>query len=652
MAESLDAPPIDINGNDTVDTENMSFLDDIDSWVDEVNAGLHFSRSVTDAILKGILSDVHQEATRQIASKDSEISLLDQKLKQLENDSLSFPEGRDKRYDEFHGIRQQLDSISKSLLNSEWGLSGSHHNSEGSEDVNKQRGKEQSSGGGMPKVNGCEASDEDIFGDPVLLKHMDKDTLIAHFHKAMNEMKRQHDSVVHEKTEKIFQLKRKLLNNEGPTPWHLRNNKELEQMRKKIEEVISKLDVVLLECKRPIVRIKSDAFPGQQDKISVADSDVKQLQGSATNDKGEHCSIPTQALYSASIEAEHGKHIKRLQSDIEDARLAVTIREEVEKIVVKEFVGEISLRLHGHDMALAMRQEVCSIIQNEAIAQAMSNVNSLLSKYNKKKGFAEEESLQKEKVEKLKLIVDKFTEVLKEKEEYVSQVGLGTIESHVASVCRELDFLRDKVGKQDIFISEKCREFDTIVSRLEQSMRHVQHNAGTLSELNDRFRSTSDSLKQLEKQNQVLRSVIEEKEKALTAVLSKEMEFNEFKEHVIETIRKFEEFIIGQQSVVANKVQHTESRFCFLKEQCKHLTKEGNLLKKKALRYKEISETRGSNLQKAELEVDLLGDEVEALTNLLAKIYIALDHYSPVLQHYTGVMETLNMIKKHIGMPK
>jgi len=89
-----------------------------------------------------------------------------------------------------------------------------------------------------------------------------------------------------------------------------------------------------------------------------------------------------------------------------------------------------------------------------------------------------------------------------------------------------------------------------------------------------------------------------------------------------------------------------------LKDQCKHLTKEGNLLKKKALWYKEIAETKGSNLQKAELEVDLLGDEVEALTDLLAKIYIALDHYSPVLQHYTGVMETLNMIKKHISTAK
>jgi hypothetical protein len=44
-------------------------------------------------------------------------------------------------------------------------------------------------------------------------------------------------------------------------------------------------------------------------------------------------------------------------------------------------------------------------------------------------------------------------------------------------------------------------------------------------------------------------------------------------------------------------------RFCLLKEQCKHLAKEGNLLRKKALRYKEISDTRGSNLHKAELEV-------------------------------------------------
>lgn len=38
-----------------------------------------------------------------------------------------------------------------------------------------------------------------------------------------------------------------------------------------------------------------------------------------------------------------------------------------------------------------------------------------------------------------------------------------------------------------------------------------------------------------------------------------------------------------------------------------------------------------------ETQVDLLGDEVETLLDLLEKIYIALDHYSPVLKHYPGV---------------
>jgi hypothetical protein len=39
-----------------------------------------------------------------------------------------------------------------------------------------------------------------------------------------------------------------------------------------------------------------------------------------------------------------------------------------------------------------------------------------------------------------------------------------------------------------------------------------------------------------------------------------------------------------------------------------------------------------------ELQVDLFGDEVELLLGLLSKTYKALNHYSPVLQHYLGVI--------------
>ncbi|KAF0889401.1 hypothetical protein E2562_023691 [Oryza meyeriana var. granulata] len=44
--------------------------------------------------------------------------------------------------------------------------------------------------------------------------------------------------------------------------------------------------------------------------------------------------------------------------------------------------------------------------------------------------------------------------------------------------------------------------------------------------------------------------------------------------------------------------------------------------------------------------VDILGDEVDALLSVLGKIYIALNHYSPVLKHYPGVTEILKLVQK------
>ncbi|CAL5004247.1 unnamed protein product [Urochloa decumbens] len=654
MAETLDVSPDDANGSAAVQIESSYHedvlchdLDSMDSLYQEIIAGLEISKFVTDTVMMGILTDVQQEAARQIVSKDAEIASLNQKLQQIENSTLILHEGRDKRYDEFYCIREQLDTISKSLLSSEWGFLGSQLNSEGSEDVSKQRSKEKSRNGLPKKI--CSEEEEEVFAVPKLLKHMGNDALIAYFNKSMNEMKRRHDTVVHEQTEEIFKLKRDILKNEGSNHCHLRNNKELEHMRKKIEEVLSRLDVLLVENKRTFVRSKADTFPGQHEKSNSVDSYVMQLQGGATNTE-EPWPIPTQAPNFASVEADHKKHIIRLESDIEDASSADTIREEVEKIVMKEFFSEMEIRLHGYEMELEMEHEVCSIVQNEAIAQAICD--SLLLKCKEKKGCAEEESKQKQKIEKLKLIVDSFTELVREKEEFVSQIGLKAMEARVGSLCCELDLLRDKAGKQDSYISEKNREFDIIVGRLEQAQQHVQNNDAILSELNGRFRTVSTSLKELEEQNHALHAVIEEKDKRLISVVSKDKALKEFMENIVKSVKDSEKYIMDQQTIVANKVQNNESRFCLLKEQCKHLVKEGNLLRKKAMRYKEISEARGSNLQKAELEVDLLGDEVEALTDLLAKIYIALDHYSPVLQHYTGVMETLTMIKKHISMAK
>lgn len=658
--QSLDEPLSDTDGYAIVqgvpssDGDELVIVDEMDSLWDDVNTMVDFSTFVTYSVVKGFVKDVQQEVVQQIASKDEEIMLLHQRLLQLGNGSLSLHEGRDRKYDEVYSIRQQLDAISQSLLNSEWGLPGSQYNSEGAEDVSKHRGKEQFSRNGPTKDETHEAPSE-VVVDPSCLTHMDRNALIAHFKKEMTSMKMQHDSEVQRNTEEIFALKRKLLNKEGSNPWHLRHNKEFEQVRKKIGEVVMRLDGLLLENnKRTTSGIKAEtlAVAGQQDKSNAVDSEIQQ-QGTATNNQEAACVFSTQASQFASIEADHAKKIGTLESDIEDARIATIIGEEIEMIVLREFINEIKMELHGNELEYNMKQDICSVIQSEAVAEAALNVNSSLLKFNEEKSCTEAAStLQKQEIENLKLAIDSFSKVMREKEAFVCQIELGAMKGHMDLLSHQVDLLADKVEKQDSCISEKNKEFDIIVGRLEQALQRVHQNEINFSELQDGFRNATDSLKEVEKQNQFLRDIIQDKEKVFTSTIYKEKEFKERMTNLVESMREFGNFVTDQQAIIANKVQHSESRFCLLKDQCKHLAKEGNLLKKKALWYKEISETRGSNLQKAELEVDLLGDEVEALTDLLAKIYIALDHYSPVLQHYTGVMETLNMIKKHISTAK
>lgn len=73
-----------------------------------------------------------------------------------------------------------------------------------------------------------------------------------------------------------------------------------------------------------------------------------------------------------------------------------------------------------------------------------------------------------------------------------------------------------------------------------------------------------------------------------------------------------------------------------------------NVLKTMGMVYKQKLETKSSDLSKAEAEVDLLGDEVDTLLSLLEKIYIALDHYSPILQHYPGIIEILELVRREL----
>lgn len=327
---------------------------------------------------------------------------------------------------------------------------------------------------------------------------------------------------------------------------------------------MTRLDGLLLENnKRTTSGIKAETFAGQQDKSNVLDSEIKQIQGAATNNQVEACAFSIQASHIASIDADHAKKIGMLESDIEDARMATIIREEIEMIVLREFVNEIEIRLYGNEMEYNMKQDICSVIQNEGVAEAVLNLNSSLLKYNEEKSCSEAASaIQKQEIENLKRAVDSFSKVVREKE--ACQIKLGAMKGHMDLLFHRLDLLTDKVEKQDFCISEKIREFDMIVGRLENALQHVHQNEINLSELHDRFRNATDSLKEVEKQNEYLRNVIEEKENIFTSTIYKEKEFKERMTSLVESMREFENLVTDQQTIIANKVQHSESRYLYL----------------------------------------------------------------------------------------
>ncbi|GKD81963.1 WPP domain-associated protein [Tanacetum coccineum] len=72
-------------------------------------------------------------------------------------------------------------------------------------------------------------------------------------------------------------------------------------------------------------------------------------------------------------------------------------------------------------------------------------------------------------------------------------------------------------------------------------------------------------------------------------------------------------------------------------------------IQQEKLVYKKAFARRCENLLLAETEVDLLGDQVEALQDLLRKIYFVLDQNSSALSHNIQVMDILKLIKKQLS---
>ncbi|KAG2573432.1 hypothetical protein PVAP13_7KG235200 [Panicum virgatum] len=113
---------------------------------------------------------------------------------------------------------------------------------------------------------------------------------------------------------------------------------------------------------------------------------------------------------------------------------------------------------------------------------------------------------------------------------------------------------------------------------------------------------------------------------------------------------KFQAMSMDFEAVTCGKLGTAVLRLRDLDNQLANLVEQVSSLKKSELIYRTAFARRCCDLQTAEAEVDLLGDEVELLLGLLSKTYKALDHYSPILQHYIGIRETLSLLGKELAL--
>ncbi|XXG74668.1 hypothetical protein AAC387_Pa07g3330 [Persea americana] len=553
------------------------------------------------------------------------------------------------KVDELSRLRQELDAISRSLFTPEPGKLSSHGSHEFVEEWSNIERKDrihrkvlENHPSPLKEENGATASEKYKESKSTMpdatelaLQHMSKDKLINYFKDEMTKMKRNHESILQEKTEEYYSLKREYLKEKDSPNW--RKEKEFDALRKKIPEVIIKLGDIIVENEKPSVVCDVDEY------VNSLKVDNKRLHSMLMDKRKEvkclslKVSDAADKMSNLSLAEENfSKQIKKLKCDIEDANVEVCIREEVYKSILRELIDRTKCDMGNVDIETIFTHEICMIVFRESLRDAKAAISDMMMRYNKEKEkriyleallLERDAALVSEIVENEKLKEGKalMSVLMEEKERSSSEVGSTLI-------------------KQKEQFELACKE----LQRLTDETRHLERYKVEKSILEQKLKEALDNVKEMERHKSELYSIIQEKKNMISTAVVKELNQWRQMKSVIVSVQELSRAAFDFESRVMDKILLNNSRFETLNHQCRPLVQQANLLKKKGLAYKRGLERRCSDLQKAELEVDLLGDQVDALQSLLGKIYMGLDHYSPVLQHYPGIMETLELIRRAI----
>ncbi|CAN6975152.1 WPP domain-associated protein-like [Brassica rapa] len=517
---------------------------------------------------------------------------------------------------EIAGLRRELELISKLLSGREKGDIKALEDHEGTTDILQRKVSGKHIGSVTSKPENLE-----------YLRQLPRDELINHFKTEMNQLKREHECTMQEMTEEYFSIKRRCLKlEECPSLSFLNKDKDFNVLRKKIPDIISKLDKVVLE---------GEKLKGKNNADSKRELDFLLLENSQLKD----------SLSEAGEKVSHHRElVRKLESDVEDLHVEASIYEDVYRSFVGEFVNQFQCakeeanlereEASGSKIALEdscvesyMKEEYCAIMYKEALKEAGEKLVELkinVSERERAMGSEiAEKGILKEKIHSLECLV-------KEKEN-----DLDTVREKLEIVCQHVNNLQSQVDQQAVVIQDQSKELGVASSRdLEKTKGYVME----ISELRQKLELARKDMKITEN----------ERMKSELKLSSTQAEQKLLQDQIVSTVLSLAKWSQDFECLVAEKTKKTNYRLKSMQSQLNDLIDEVDELKIRESMYKQQMEKKTCDLQKAETEVDLLGDEIDSLLDLLQKIYIALDHYSPILKHYPGIMEILKLVQREL----
>lgn len=684
----------------------VDLLEDLDSYLEDINDRLTISRMVSDSVIRGMVEAVEKMAEQKIAAKELEIARMREKMcfgevcdqesegiakvsnLRDELDSLlmssleetaHFRQLGDKmseRINEITNVRNELDLLLKSLLCSEMGLI-----SHGSNDMDRWNSKLLSSHVSTLSSFWAENDDSEESKkgmpdswDVAQLGHLEPEGLVLHFNTIISNMRRDHDCQVRKMTEDYFSLKREYFKEKDLSH---QKEKDLEIVRKKIPEVILKLDSIVVENKKLLTFSNDATFTSLEDKFDNLLSENHLLRESLSNKKKEIESLNIQVSL---VEDNLRKLTSDHESAAEDAVIKMFLIEEVYECVLRESAvhensnnGEfatLSVRaaqdgkatnncdIEDSDIEL-ISQGICEVIFREAIMDAKLIMNDMATEHLrecdnrislqlKALETGEELKLLTEENERLKQEVDLAVAMLKEKEKSGLELSteLTKERDQLKLASRQISSLESRVGWLQSSLDKKNEELDLVKGKLAEALDQVELLKLDMNKMKQEFELMSKKLRVAnEEQNTIALKRLND----MAMLKAENNELRRLMQSVIGHIQGLSRESSEFESRVVEDVKKKSLRLEQNSSLLQSLFKKTNVLRRTISVYKLKLERKCADLQTAETEVDLLGDQVDTLLNLLEKVYIALDHYSSILQHYPGVMETLNLIRRELS---